>query len=50
MDEHACGSMQTLHVGKKEFNFSTMAEFMAWKDREEEATNTSYIRTQQTCI
>ena len=35
-------------VGKKEFNFSTMAEFMAWKDREEEATNTSYVRKQQT--
>ena len=34
-------------VGKKEFNFTTMAEFMAWKDKEEEATNTSYVRTQQ---
>ena len=22
-------------VGKKEFNFTTMAEFMAWKDKEE---------------
>ena len=27
-----------------------MAEFMACKDIEEEATNTSYVRTQQTCI
>ena len=25
-----------------------MAEFMAWKDKEEEVTNTSYVRTQQT--
>ena len=25
--------MQNLHVGKKEFNFPRMTEFMAWKDK-----------------
>ena len=40
--------MYVSFVGKKEFNFTKMAEFMAWKDKEEEATNTSYVRTQQT--
>ena len=37
-----------MSVGKRKFTFSTMAEFMAWKDKEEESTNTSYVRTQQT--
>ena len=35
-------------AGKKEFKFSTMAEFAAWKNQEEASTRTSYVRTQQT--
>jgi len=41
-DEH------DLYAGKKEFNFSTMAEFVAWKNEEENSTRTSYVKTQQT--
>ena len=37
-----------LSAGKKEFTFPSMIEFLAWKEKEEEISNTSYVKTQQT--
>ena len=36
-----------LPVGKREFTFPSMVEFLAWKEKEEEISNTSYVKTQQ---
>jgi len=35
-------------AGKKVFSFSSMMEFLAWKEKVEETTSTSYVKTQQT--
>ena len=37
-----------LSAGKREFAFPSKVEFLAWKEKEEEASNTSYVKTQQT--
>ena len=37
-----------IFAGKKEVGFPSMTEFLAWKEKVEEITNTSYVKTQQT--
>jgi len=34
-------------TGKQELRFSSMTEFHAWKEREEEVTYTSYVKDTQ---
>ena len=34
-----------LSAGKREFTFPSKVEFLAWKEKEEEASNTSYVKT-----
>ena len=41
-------SLQSLHTGKKSLEFSCMTEFQSWKEREEDATYTTYVKNQQT--
>ena len=36
-----------LPAGKRKFTFPSMVEFQAWKENEEEISNTSYVKTQQ---
>ena len=35
-------------TGKKFLEFPSMTEFMSWKEREEDATYTAYVKSQQT--
>jgi hypothetical protein len=34
-------------IGKKILEFSSMTEFNSWKEREEDATYTTYVKNQQ---
>ena len=36
------------HAGCKDLSFCTMAEFKSWKEREEEATYSTYVKGNQT--
>ncbi len=35
-------------LGSKTLHFKSMTEFNSWKEMEEEATYTAYVKTQQT--